>query len=224
MADVTIIPTVVPSTLKDIETAQVHYGEFAPSIHIDCADGIFAPNLTWMPHRGEMLPAHETVFYEAHLMAHDPREVGTTFAHAGGKRIFGHVEAFSNPSEARHAFEEWKAAGAQETGIAVLIETPIADLDPYIDICDEILLMTIATIGQQGGPFDERGVGRVSELHAQHPFVTIGVDGGVSEINIKQLAHAGASRFCVGTALASVAERRAETYVRLKSLAQSAIQ
>jgi pentose-5-phosphate-3-epimerase len=95
----------------------------------------------------------------------------------------------------------WRLSGAREIGIAVLMDTPLSAIMPYASLCDEILVMTIATVGKQGIPFDERGIARVRELRERLPRMTIAADGGISEKNIHQLAEAGASRFCIGSAI-----------------------
>jgi len=208
-----VIPTIVPETFADLSAKQSVLGAFAPALHIDVADGVFAPTQTWLP-AGETLPEHNRIFHEAHLMVSEPHEVGLTFARAGAKRVVGHVEAFKSAEAVFSTFDAWRAAGASEVGLALLLDTPLATVEPYLARCDSITLMTIATIGRQGIPFDPRAVARVRELHEKHPELAIAVDGGVSESNIAELARAGASRFSVGSALAKADDPRA-VYDRL---------
>ncbi|TSC87255.1 MAG: ribulose-phosphate 3-epimerase [Parcubacteria group bacterium Gr01-1014_8] len=197
---VEIIPTVVPASLDDVVNARAK-NHFASGLHIDAADGSFAPNTTWVPNPEEKIPDAGTSVYEAHLMVDNPLSTGLAFVRAGVKRIIGHVEAFSNAESAREALHMWKKAGASEAGLGVLLDTPLDSLEPYLEFCDVVLFMSIATIGVQGIPFDERGIGRVKEFHKKNPRITIAVDGGVSEKNIKKFARAGATRFSVGSAL-----------------------
>lgn len=201
-----IIPTVVPNSLADIERAQSRFAPFSSLLHIDAADGVFASNATWMPDPDEKLPHADAVLYEAHLMVDNPLLIGVAYARAGARRIIGHVEAFSHAESAQEAFAMWKGAGAQEVGVAILLATPVDALLPYIDLCDSVLFMTIATIGVQGLPFDDRSVERIKEFHKRHAHVVIAADGGVSESNIKRLSHAGASRFSVGSTLSKSKE------------------
>lgn len=198
-----IIPTIVPASFEDIRNAAERYA-FASIIHIDAGDGRFVPNTTWQPNEGDILPT--ALSWEAHLMLTEPLEAGIRYAKAGASRIIAHLEVFEDSARIPYAFEAWKAAGAHEVGLALKINTPLEGLTPYASLCDSVLIMTIASIGQQGSPFDPRGIERIRVLHAQFPSLSIAADGGINESNIAALARAGATRFYVGSALASSAD------------------
>lgn len=215
-----IIPTVVPKSLDDVALARKRYGAFAPALHIDIADGIFAHNTTWSVSPVEKLPDAATVRYEVHLMVQNPLQAGLSFARAGAQRIIGHVEAFDHAERAQEAFDMWQKAGAKEVGIAILMETPLEELTFYASLCDFVHMMTIASIGKQGIPFDPRSIDRVATLHKRYPHVTISVDGGGSKDTIDGLLHAGATRFCVGSVLAK-AKNPAKEYARLAAVASA---
>lgn len=215
-----IIPTVVPKSIDDIVAARKRYGAFAPTLHIDIVDGVFAPNTTWMIGPTEKLPDATTTKYEVHLMVQNPLQSGLNFARAGASRIIAHVEAFDNAERAREAFDMWTRAGAKETGIAILLDTPLEELTFYLELCDFVHMMTIAKIGKQGFKFDERSIERVKEVHKRYPRITISTDGGETEENIDDLARAGATRFCVGSALMKAKDPRKE-YARLISAASA---
>jgi len=211
-----IVPTVVPKTIEDIVRIASRYRSFAKTIHVDVADGIFAPNTTWMPNVGDKFP--EGVSFEIHLMVSNPHAVGVAYAKAGATSIIGHSEAFQTADNARAAFSDWKAAGVKSVQTAALFQTPLESVSPYVSISNFILLMTIGSIGVQGIPFEESGIERVRKFKNMHPEALIAVDGGVSEKNIGRLAHAGATHFCIGSAL-SKADSHSATYRRLEELA-----
>ena len=102
-------------------------------------------------------------------MVSDPHTVGGLYAEAGARRIIGHVEAFANPESVFAAFAAWKAVGAEYVGLAIKIDTPLSVVEQYVDECDSLLLMTIATIGAQGQLFDLRGLERIRTLRKQFP-------------------------------------------------------
>ncbi len=214
-----IIPTVVPGAFEDIVKSHTQMSVFAPALHVDIADGAFAPNTTWLPQPGDLFPEIKTTAYEVHMMVENPLSYGVLCAKAGAYRIVAHVEAFDNAEKARDTFNMWRVSGVKEIGIAALIETSLETLAPYIALCDEILLMTIARVGTQGIPFEERSSERVAEAYAMFPETRIAVDGGVSEKNIKELRKAGASRFSIGSAIARAANPEA-MYNTLFSLIQ----
>ena len=222
-----IIPTCVPSSAEALAAGADAVRAYARSIHVDITDGLFAPAITW-PYvkKGEFgkfnLAGTRGLVTEVHLMIQNPRALGIEFALAGAERILGHVEAFTSPDAASGALREWKENGAREVGLGALLPTSIELIEPFVPLCDVVHLMTIASIGTQGIPYDARGMARIAEFHARFPDIPISVDGGVSEKNIAELVRAGARRFGVGSAL-SKAENPAAAYEALKALAESAI-
>lgn len=234
---VEIIPTCVPQNGADLSECARFIRLFADEIHIDITDGLFAPSQTWpYTEKGvfgkiDLSGAYELV-KEVHLMVEEPRTIGIEFARAGAFRILGHIEAFDNPQEAHGTLDAWKhagpegqqaayGAGAREVGLAILMHTPFELLDPLIPVVDVVHMMSIATIGTQGIPYDREAPERIAAFHAQYPDVLISVDGGVSEKNIVDLVKAGARRFGVGSAIAK-AKDPAAAYKQLKDLAESA--
>ena len=210
-----ITPTIVPASFDDVLSGAERYA-FAGMVHIDAAGGRFVPNTTWLPAEGDTLP--QSVRWDAHLMTESPADIGVRFARAGAVRISAHIEAFKEESAIPEALRAWKADGAQETGIAVRIDTPLERLSAAAAFADFLLIMTIASIGAQGSPFDARATERIQALHARFPELLIAVDGGINETNITDMSRAGARRFCVGSALASSAEPEA-VYKRLAEAA-----
>lgn len=215
-----IVPTVVPESLDDIVRTVEKYSPFAETLHIDVADGVFAPNTTWMPKAGDTLPSGMN--YEIHMMVANPLETGLLYAAAGAHALIGHAEAFKTALSASDAFAAWRAAGVTGVQTAALFQTPLDALTPYVPISDFILLMTIASIGVQGIPFEEDGIERVRRFKSLHPEANIAVDGGVSEKNIARLAKSGATHFCVGSAI-SKSGNPAFAYRNLCSLAAGRI-
>jgi len=212
-----IIPTVVPASLDDVAGAMFRYEHVARMLHVDFADGVFAPSTTWMPTAGDVLRAMP---WEAHLMAAEPRELGLSCIRSGATRVIGHVEAVLQ--NAPEILSAWRKRGALEAGLALLAQTPLEALDPFLADCDFTMLMSIQTIGVQGLPFDEHAPARVSALRARHPGLPIEVDGSVNETTIAALARAGARRFCVGSALSKSSDPKS-TYRSLMDVAGSAI-
>jgi ribulose-phosphate 3-epimerase len=217
-----IIPTVVPNGLEDVDALLARCRSFSQAFHIDFADGVFAPNKTWMPNPEDTFPESETIFYEAHLMVMHPEAAGLAVIAAGAKRLIAHVEAFDSIDEAKKTFDSWRIAGAKEFGVALLIETPLEAFEEYSLWANALTVMSIPRIGVQGIPFDERGYGRVADLHTRYPDFPIEVDGGVGEAQIATLTRAGATRFSVGSALAK-SDDPAKTHSQLLSLAQAAV-
>lgn len=211
-----IIPTIVPVSSDDLAAHIGTVRGFARSVHIDAADGRFVPNTTWLPQQGDRIPGLNALLVEAHLMLAEPLDAGVAFVKAGASRIIAHREAFADTVAIINAFDAWKMAGAQEVGLALKIDTAPESIMEIANQCDSILLMTISTLGQQGAAFDPASAARVTAFHERFPNLQIAVDGGINEENIAELAKAGATRFCVGSALAGVDP--ASVYKRLHEL------
>lgn len=180
--------------------------DVARVVQVDVMDGVFvSPRsfpYTEISLNVSAFPYGDILFYEVHLMVQDPQDIGSTFIRAGAKRIIGHIESFDSVDAARRCLRHWRAEGVQ-AGISLLINTPLAAITPLIESgdVDVVQVMSIAEIGYQGHPFDERAIERVRALRKQYPELTISVDGGVSKENARTLVDAGADILCVGSAI-----------------------
>jgi ribulose-phosphate 3-epimerase len=218
-----IFPTAVPKDADDLAERAAFVRGFSTNFHIDADDGIFTPLVCW-PYvaKGEFadfdLSAAEGLDTEVHLMVQDPREIGRLFARVGARAVFGHVETFLNVEDAKQTLSSWKAEGAREAGLAILFDTPLEILDPFVSLCDFVCFMASAQIGAQGATFDSHIIDKIKLAHEKYPGLQIEVDIGVSENTIGDLVRAGATRFGVGSAI-SKAPDPATAYAALVSAA-----
>lgn len=230
-----IIPTnTCPPNFAELSSRSESFAKFAEQVQLDIDDGVFAPVISWpyqggqwteleeMATRAQALPCSDILKYETHLMVEDPFHIGELLARVECSRVIAHIESFENAESVKDAYLAWKSAGAKEVGLAILIETPLSNLDTSIHLCDVVQIMSIAKLGSQGAKFDGRAISRIQELHAKYPELTIAVDGGVSESNIAGLVRAGARRFGVGSAI-SKSNDPASAYARIKTAAENAL-
>ncbi len=231
-----IIPTnTCPADFAEFSRRSAAFADFAEWVQLDISDGLFTPVKSWPYHEKQWpeleamadnpssLPSGAQLKYETHLMVEEPRDIGSYLAQAGVRRIIGHVESFGDEKGIRAAFDAWRAAGATEVGLSLLLHTPLPTILPVLAACDVVQIMSIATLGSQGAPYDARAVERIRELRAHDARVAISVDGGVSERNIADLARAGATRFGVGSAISKAPDPKA-AYATLKRIAENALQ
>ncbi len=231
LCDPHILPTnTCPPDISELGRRTEQFAGFAAQVQLDVSDGIFSPVTSWpyfegqlaelerMAGNGQKLPHAEQIAYEVHLMVQEPARVGELLAKAGCARLLLHVEALSDTSQIPGILAAWKAVGAKEVGVSLLIDTPLESIDSFIAGCDVVQLMSIAKIGAQGQPFDERALTRVEELHAKYPELMVAVDGGVGESNIEDLVRAGANRLCVGSAI-SKSDNPSQAFARLQERA-----
>lgn len=206
---VEIIPAIMPKTVDEITAKTEALSSVASVYQLDIMDGTFVATQTWPymspdqwqqllePKTAEILKSHR---FEAHLMVVDPLEIGTLLVKAGVERLLVHIECFKDTKSARSAVASWKDAGAKEVGFAILVETPLSALDLVLDVADSVQIMSIAKVGYQGQPFDDRALLSLSVLHTSHPSLILEGDGGVSLANAAQLVALGATRLTVGSA------------------------
>lgn len=187
------------SLIEQIEAISEH----TTHAQIDVMDGNLVPPISFPYNQtnleGKVIPHSDKINFEVHLMVQNPKEVGANFIRAGATRITAQLEGFYE-EEAMQTFEEWKDRGA-ETGVSLLLDTPLKDVVPLIDsgAVSLVQVMSIARVGYQGEKFDERALARIQELRELYPNVTIAVDGGVNSENLKSLFDAGANSFGIGS-------------------------
>lgn len=126
--------------------------------------------------------------FEAHLMVANPGIILERWVNRGAKRIIVHklngVELFR---------------GKVEIGLGVELDVPIEEALSQVSEVDFLHLMSIAEIGEQGHPFDERIFDRIRKVKGKFPQIPISVDGGINTTNYQALIDAGVDRLIVGS-------------------------
>jgi len=207
---------VVPAILTDdptaLETMARQAESFTDYVQIDIMDGHFVPSrsVTWEQIAG--LPGR--LKWEAHLMVMQPEKYLEGFKQAGARRIVFHHEATTSPHEVISGVRNL----GLEVGLAVNPETPVSAIAPCINEVDSILLLTV-TPGFYGSKFIPEVMDKVAELRSIRSGIEIGVDGGIKESNIREIASAGVDYVCVGCAV-FLQPDPAGSYHHLQSLVQ----
>ncbi len=194
---VQIIPSVLATTE---EQYQVDLSKLASSeslkegwVHIDFADNIFVQNQTIDP---EIVSKYPSSFKkEAHLMVAKPLEWIDKIIAAGFETIIIHVEA-ENVSEAITTIKN----KGKKVGLALKHDTAVEKLQPFINLIDVVLLMTIVA-GFQGQKFIPEALNKIGQIKELNSQVLVGVDGGVSDENAKLVVEKEADFFILGSYL-----------------------
>ena len=207
-----VVPAILtdnPSTLRKM----IHQAEsFTTYVQIDIMDGQFVPSrsITW-EHLADL---SMKLKWEAHLMVLHPEKYLSGFHQAGARKVFFHYEATSSPQE---IIAQARDLGLG-VGLAINPETTVSTILPLVDEVDSILLMTVNP-GFYGSKFIPEVMDEVAELRDARPRIEIGVDGGVRESNITQIARAGVGVIYVGSAI-FLQPQPGESYRCLLALAQ----
>ena len=112
----------------------------ADRIHLDVMDGHFVPNITFGWKTIEAIRGATALPFDAHLMISEPGRWTEAFLDAGCDSVTFHVEVAV--PQIRPALERIRAAG-RSAGLSVKPGTPLSALDPYRDLLDIVLVMTV---------------------------------------------------------------------------------
>jgi ribulose-phosphate 3-epimerase len=198
-------PMIAPSILSanfahledDVKAAEKGGADY---FHLDIMDSHFVPNISFGPWVAKTMKGITDVPLDAHLMITKPREYIPKFVDAGVELIYPHIEG---AYDAYRTVQLITDLGAK-AGITLNPGTPIAEVEPLIDLVDSVLLMSVCP-GFGGQEFIASTVKKISALRKmleeQKPSVRIAVDGGVNRKNIKELYEAGADFFIAGSAV-----------------------
>ncbi|MBI4284398.1 MAG: ribulose-phosphate 3-epimerase [Chloroflexi bacterium] len=207
---VRIVPAILtddPQTLaKLIRQAET----FTDYVQIDIMDGKFVPSrsVTWESLAGLSTKLH----WEVHLMVQQPEDYLGSFKQVGALKAVFHYEATGKP-EAVIGMSRQLGLGV---GLAINPETPVSAVLPLIKGVDSILLLAVHP-GFYGAKFIPEVLGKIAEIRAVRPDIEIGIDGGIKEGNIVQVARSGVDAICVGSAI-FLQPDPAASYRRLVSL------
>jgi ribulose-phosphate 3-epimerase len=176
----------------------------ADALHLDIMDPHFVPNLSFGPDVVALAKKTAPDFYRnVHLMMSRPDLYLEKFAAAGAQTIQIHVEADCDVHAALKRIRELGAKSA----IVINPETPVEALAPYLDECDEVLVMTVHP-GYGGQSFIAGCLPKVTWIRARKPGLDIMIDGGGNAETIPLAAKAGANQFVAGSYLFKQADMK----------------
>ena len=193
----------------------------ADRIHLDVMDGHFVPNLTFGWKTIEALRRVTTLPFDAHLMISEPGRWTEQFLDAGCDSITFHVEV--DAPQIGPALARIREAG-RSAGLSVKPGTPLAALDPYRDLLDIILVMTVEPgFGGQSFMTDVAD----AKLLASRAWLApdganeVQVDGGGRAATAAVIGRGGTDVIVAGSALYRADDMAAEVE-RIRAIASAA--
>lgn len=168
----------------------------ADAFHLDVMDGVFVPNYAMGLHDVEAVRAATAKPLDCHLMVANPDLAVEVFAAAGADRMHIHVES---TRQIARTVQKIMDLGV-EAAVAINPGTPIADIEPILDLVADVLVMTVnpGFAGQKYLDFVDTKILRLVQARGDRPF-TITVDGAISPERVDALSAIGVEGFILGT-------------------------
>jgi ribulose-phosphate 3-epimerase len=169
-------------------------------LHLDIMDGHFVPNISFGPEVVRVLRPLTRMFLDVHLMCSRPEILLQPFANAGADQLTVHVELRDRVTPLL-----WKIKSLRKkVGLAINPPTGMAQVEPYLNQIDLLLVMTVNP-GFGGQPFITETLPKILQARAwrtqKRLDYRIEVDGGINFQTAAECAHAGADTFVSGTGL-----------------------
>ncbi len=198
-----LAPSILSADFANLQLALSQCDEGgAHWIHVDVMDNQFVPNLTIGPPVVKSLRPNTKKFLDVHMMVIDPEKLVEPFARAGADSITFHIEATDDPQS---VIDLIKATGAK-VGISIKPATPLAEIEPYYDQIDLVLVMSVDP-GFGGQGYLDGSTERVEKVKQMliekclEDRVLIEVDGGIKLHNAEEVVNAGADVLVAGSAI-----------------------
>jgi ribulose-phosphate 3-epimerase len=173
----------------------------ADMLHLDVMDNHYVPNLTVGPLVCESLRKYGvTIPIDVHLMANPVDQLIVDFANAGASNITFHPEASLHIERSLSLIRKHNC----KAGLALNPATPLHYLEFVLDKIDLVLVMSVNP-GFGGQTFISSALDKIKQirqlLDQRNLNIHLGVDGGVNQNNIVNIAQAGADLFIAGSAI-----------------------
>ena len=201
-----IAPSVLSADFSDIRTALEDIRLSGTNwVHLDVMDGVFVQNITFGPKFISDIRPCSDLFFDTHLMIEEPVRFIEQFAKAGSDCITVHTEACE---DIRETLDLIKSFGV-ECGLSIRPSTPVEEVEPYLDMVDLVLIMSVnpGFGGQELIPETLNKVKRLVEIRGDRDYF-ISIDGGVNSSTITDVFSSGVDVAVAGSAFFSAKDKR----------------
>tara|TARA_Y100000768_G_scaffold383392_1_gene365426 strand:- start:2477 stop:3133 length:657 start_codon:yes stop_codon:yes gene_type:complete len=172
----------------------------ADLFHLDVMDGVFVPNITFGSPILKIFKKFAKKPLDIHLMIINPENYIEKFSSYNPKILTFHLEATKNIRLTLNKIKKFNI----NAGLAINPDTPINDLEPYINEVSMVCLMGVFP-GFSGQKFIKKTLMRLKELkkliEKKKSKALIQIDGGVDLTNTKELSILGANILVSGSCI-----------------------
>ncbi len=190
--------------IRLLETSGAKY------FHIDVMDGTFVPNFSFGYSTVSAIRKITDCVLDVHLMIDRPIRYIEQFCKAGADYLTVHVES-DTPKNVAKALDKIKEYGVK-AGISLKPNTPVSDIEPYLEKCDLALVMSVEP-GFGGQSFMANMMEKVAYLKARWQKGNlqriISVDGGVDLNTAPICKQNGANLLVAGSACMKATDKKA---------------
>lgn len=200
MREIKLAPSLLAADFANLGAAVAAVEDSVEWLHLDVMDGHFVPNISFGIPVIAALRAYTSLYFDCHLMTTNPDVYLTELAEAGVDLVTMHIEAIPNPVS---ALQRGREVGLG-VGLVLNPATPEAAIEPYLDLVDIVLVMSVEP-GFGGQTFMTEVLSKVENLRElvenRGLPADIQIDGGISPETVGLAAKAGANVFVAGTAI-----------------------
>jgi ribulose-phosphate 3-epimerase len=184
-----IAPSILSADFARLGLEIEQVSRFADYIHIDVMDGHFVPNITIGPDVIRSLRKYSNLIFDVHLMINNADRYIEQFANAGADIITIHAESSIHLDRSLNLIRSF----GKKAGISLVPSSHENSIDYLIDLVDLVLVMTVNP-GFSGQSFIPNQLEKIKKIKNKilGKNIELSVDGGINNLNAKQVIEAGA--------------------------------